>query len=168
MTTGLQTRIGRGIRVLDDRVLVRRDTPAERSRGGIILPDQSKELPDEGTVIALGPGRWVQGEEYYAAGGEGDLVKNRVEPSVSVGDKVVFARTSGVKIRHEGEELTVLHEHEIIAVVEDRPPEFPDDDDNPDHGPDPDDGNFPDYGPECPDCDDASAGPQAVPGPTGV
>jgi chaperonin GroES len=116
--------IGRGIRVLDDRVLVRRDRPADRSRGGIVIPDQAQDLPDEGRVVQLGPGRWEKGESWAESPddtGASDPIQhyNRVEPSVRAGDKVVFARHSGATIRHEGEDLVVLRESDIIAVVED-------------------------------------------------
>jgi chaperonin GroES len=125
MSTIETVRVGRGIRVLEDRVLIRRDRPVDRSKGGIILPDQSKEIPDEGEVIFVGPGK-AQPVTNYVPGQGGDSFF-RLPMSVAVGDKVAFLRYSGTTIRHEGEDLVVLRETDIVAVLEKSAPVITDD-----------------------------------------
>jgi chaperonin GroES len=145
-------RVGRGIKVLEDRILVRRDAAPEKSKGGIYLPDQSKEQPDEGTVVAVGPGKTYPNPQYDATLDEQPFF--RIPMGVAVGDKVVFLPYGGTKILHEGEALIVLRESDIVAVVENRAPEIIDPEPEIDDGPvisDPGKlGDFPLPGPEEP------------------
>ena len=92
-------------RPLQDRVLVRRLEGDEKTKGGIIIPDTAKEKPQEGEVVAAGPGtRDEQG---------------RVHPlDVKTGDRVVFGKWSGTEIKLDGDTLLVLKEADIIGVIE--------------------------------------------------
>ena len=93
------------IRPLHDRVIIKRLEEEEKTAGGIIIPDTAKEKPAQGKVIAVGPGRKME--------------DGTVSPvSVAVGDKVIFAKYAGSEIKYGGEELTILSEHEVYAVIE--------------------------------------------------
>ena len=94
------------IRPLSDRVLVKRLEPAENvSAGGIIIPETAKEKPQEGKVLAVGPG-------------ERDDAGKRVAMEVSVGDKVLFAKYSGTEVKVDSKKLLILRESDILAVIE--------------------------------------------------
>ena len=92
------------IKPLNDRVLVKRTESEERSAGGIIIPDTAKEKPQEGKVIAVGPGKFDKGE--------------RLAMSVKVGDRVLFGKYSGTEVNIGGVEHTLLKEDDIYAVFE--------------------------------------------------
>jgi chaperonin GroES len=88
---------------LHDRVIVKRIEEKETVRGGIIIPDTAKEKPQEGQVIAAGPGKREKGE----------LVPLDVKP----GDRVLFGKYSGTEIKIEDEDLLILREEEILAKL---------------------------------------------------
>jgi chaperonin GroES len=88
---------------LHDRVIVKRIEEKESVRGGIIIPDTAKEKPQEGQVIAVGPGKREKGE----------LVPLDVKP----GDRVLFGKYSGTEIKIEDEDLLILREEEILAKL---------------------------------------------------
>jgi chaperonin GroES len=88
---------------LHDRVIVKRIEEKESVRGGIIIPDTAKEKPQEGQVIAVGPGKREKGE----------LVPLDVKP----GDRVLFGKYSGTEIKIEDEDLLILKEDEILAKL---------------------------------------------------
>src|SRR3712207_3038191 len=92
-------------RPLHDRVVVRRIDAEEKTAGGIIIPDTAKEKPQEGEVVAVGPG---------ARNERGELVP----PDVKAGDRVLFGKWSGTEVRIEGEELLIMKESDIMGVVE--------------------------------------------------
>ena len=92
-------------RPLHDRILVRRIEADEKTAGGIIIPDTAKEKPSEGEVIAVGPGRRNEAGE-------------RIAPDLRVGDRVLFGKYAGQGVKVDGEELLVLREEDIVAVVE--------------------------------------------------
>ena len=92
------------VKPLNDRVLVRRTESLNRTAGGIYIPDTAKEKPQEGVVIAVGPGR-LEGSERIAVG-------------VKEGDKVLFAKFVGTEVRVEGIDYMLLREEEIYAVIE--------------------------------------------------
>ena len=92
-------------RPLHDRVVVRRITPAEKSAGGIIIPDTVKEKPMEGEVIAAGPG----------ARNEQGMI---VALDVKAGDRVLFGKWSGTEVKLDGEELLIMKESDLMGVVE--------------------------------------------------
>ncbi|MFN9245853.1 MAG: co-chaperone GroES [Planctomycetota bacterium] len=90
------------IRPLDDRVVVEPMAAEEVTAGGILLPDNAKEKPQRGTVIAVGPGKLLDN------GQRGSL-------SVAVGDEVIFGKYGGTEIEVDGEEVKILRESDILA-----------------------------------------------------
>jgi chaperonin GroES len=95
------------MRPLADRVIVEPLEKEETTSGGILLPETAKEKPQEGLVLAAGPGRWDE---------EG---KKRVPLEVAVNDRVVFAKYSGTEIKIGDKKLLILGEKDILAVMED-------------------------------------------------
>ena len=93
------------IRPLHDRILVKRIEEQETVRGGIIIPDTAKEKPQEGKVIAAGNGK---------IGDDG----KRIPLDVKEGDTILFGKYSGQEIKMEGEELLIMREDEVLAVIE--------------------------------------------------
>jgi chaperonin GroES len=93
------------IKPLHDRVVVRRLEEDERTKGGIIIPDTAKEKPQKGEIIAVGSG---------ARGENGQVIAL----DVKVGDVVLFGKWSGNEIKLDGEELLVMKESDIIAILE--------------------------------------------------
>jgi len=92
------------IRPLADRVLIRALEEAEVKRGGIIIPDTAKEKPQEGEVIAVGPGRLND---------KGD----RVAPEVNTGDKILFGKYSGTEVTVGEDSYLIMRESDILAVL---------------------------------------------------
>ena len=92
-------------RPLHDRILVRRVESDEKTKGGIIIPDTAKEKPQEGEVIAVGPGKRDEAGRIIAL-------------DVKVGDRVLFGKYSGQTVKVDGEELLVMREEDIMGVVE--------------------------------------------------
>jgi len=92
-------------RPLHDRVLVRRIDAEERTAGGIIIPDTAKEKPQEGEVIAAGPGGRNE---------QGQLMPLDVKP----GDRVLFGKWSGTEVKIDGKELLIMKESDLLGVVE--------------------------------------------------
>lgn len=94
------------IRPLHDRVIVKRTEEDQLSPGGIVIPDTAKEKPIRGKVTAIGKGKILEG---------GD-----VRPlDVTVGDNVLFGKYSGTEVKLNGEDLLVMREEDIMAVIED-------------------------------------------------
>ena len=92
-------------RPLHDRVVVRRLEQEEKTAGGIIIPDTAKEKPQEGEVIAVGPG--ARGED------------GKLHPlDVKAGDRVLFGKWSGTEVKLDGEELIIMKESDIMGIVE--------------------------------------------------
>ncbi|MER8466156.1 co-chaperone GroES [Mesorhizobium sp. M1396] len=92
-------------RPLHDRILVRRIEAEEKTSGGIIIPDTAKEKPQEGEVLAVGPG---------ARDDSGKLV----ELDVKVGDRILFGKWSGTEIRLDGQDLLIMKESDVMGVIE--------------------------------------------------
>jgi chaperonin GroES len=92
-------------RPLHDRVVVRRIEADEKTKGGIIIPDTAKEKPQEGEVIAAGPG---------ACDESGKIVPL----DVKTGDRILFGKWSGTEVRIDGEDLLIMKESDIMGVVE--------------------------------------------------
>jgi chaperonin GroES len=92
-------------RPLHDRVAVRRLTSEEKTKGGIIIPDTAKEKPQEGEVIAVGPG--VRDER-------GQLVPL----DVKIGDRVLFGKWSGTEVKIDGDEILIMKESDILGVLD--------------------------------------------------
>ncbi len=91
------------LKPLADRVVVKPVEAEERTKGGIVLPDTAKDKPQEGEVIAVGPGRVLD---------DG----TRLAPEVKVGDKVIYSKYSGTEVKIEGEEHLVIRESDILAI----------------------------------------------------
>ncbi len=92
-------------RPLGDRVLVKRVEEEAKTKGGIIIPDTAKEKPQEGEVVAVGPGAR-------------DEAGKRVEPDVKVGDRILFGKWSGSEVRIDGDELLIMKESDILGVLD--------------------------------------------------
>lgn len=92
-------------RPLHDRILVRRIEADEKTAGGIIIPDTAKEKPQEGKVIAVGPGAR-------------DEAGKLVELDVKVGDRILFGKWSGTEIKLDGEDLLIMKESDVMGVIE--------------------------------------------------
>lgn len=92
------------IRPLQDRLVVKRTQEEEKTKGGIIIPDTAKEKPLEGVVVAVGSGK--------------ALKAGKVVPlDVKEGDKVLFGKYAGTEVKIEGEELVLLREDDVLAVL---------------------------------------------------
>jgi chaperonin GroES len=94
------------LRPMGDRVVVRPAAQEQTTRSGIVLPDTSKEKPQRGEIVAAGKGRLND---------DGD----RVEMDVKVGDIVLFAKYAGTEFKHDDEDLLILSEKDILAIIED-------------------------------------------------
>ena len=92
-------------RPLGDRVLIKRVEEEERTKGGIIIPDTAKEKPQEGEVVAVGPG---------ARDDNGKLVAL----DVKAGDRILFGKWSGTEIKLDGEDLLIMKESDVMGVIE--------------------------------------------------
>ena len=93
------------LKPLSDRVVVEPIEKDEITPGGIALPETAKEEPQQGTIVAIGPG---------LRDGNGQ----RIKMDVAVGEKVLFARYGGSSLKHEGKEYLILREDEILAIIE--------------------------------------------------
>ena len=92
------------IKPLSDRVLIQPAPAEEKTESGIIIPDSAKEKPQEGTVVAAGPGKVENG--------------NKIEMSVSEGDKVLYGKYSGTEVTLDGEEYLIMRESDILGIVD--------------------------------------------------
>ena len=92
------------VRPLHDRLLVRRIEEEETVKGGIIIPDSAKEKPQEGEVLAVGNGKTLDNG-------------TKLTMDVKVGDKILFGKYSGTDIKIDGEEVLILREDEVLAVM---------------------------------------------------
>lgn len=92
------------IKPLGDRIVLKVLEAEEKTASGIVLPDTAKEKPQQGVIQAVGPGKYEDGK--------------LVPVSVKVGDTVLFAKYAGTEIKHEGEELLILKETDLLAVIE--------------------------------------------------
>ena len=92
------------IRPLHDRVIVKRIEDERKTASGIVIPDSAAEKPDQGEVVAVGPGK---------RGDDGKLIA----PDVKVGDRVLFGKYAGSTVKMDGDELLVMREEDIMGVV---------------------------------------------------
>ena len=88
---------------LADRVVVRALEEAETMRGGLYIPDTAKEKPQQGEIVAVGPGRFEDGK--------------RVPMDVKAGDKVLYGKYSGTEVTVDGEQLLILRESDVLAII---------------------------------------------------
>ena len=93
------------IRPLHDRLLVRRLEADRASPGGIVIPDSVAEKPDQGAVVAVGKGKILKSGQVLPC-------------DVKVGDKILFGKYSGTEVKVEGEDLVVMREEDVMAVIE--------------------------------------------------
>jgi chaperonin GroES len=93
------------VRPLGDKVLIRRLEAMEKSKGGIVIPDTAKEKPREGRIVAVGTGRRLD---------DGTLVPFQVRK----GDRVLFSSYAGTEVKLEGEELVIMGEDDVLAILE--------------------------------------------------
>jgi chaperonin GroES len=92
-------------RPLHDRVLVRRVKEEEKTKGGIIIPDTAQEKPQEGEIIAVGPGGR-------------DEAGKLIELDVKVGDRILFGKWSGTEVKIDGEELLIMKESDVLGIID--------------------------------------------------
>ena len=92
------------LRPLEDRIVVKANEAETTTASGLVIPDTAKEKPQEGTVVAVGPGRFDDGV--------------RVPMDVKVGDDVLYSKYGGTEVRNGNEELLVLSARDILAIVE--------------------------------------------------
>jgi chaperonin GroES len=93
------------IKPLEDRILVQANEAETTTASGIVIPDTAKEKPQEGTVLAVGPGRF-------------DDKGNRIPVDVKVGDTVIYSKYGGTEVKWGGEEYLVLSARDVLAVIE--------------------------------------------------
>lgn len=94
---------GSKVSPLADRVVIKPLEEAEQMRGGLYIPDTAKEKPQQGEIIAVGPGRFEKDK--------------RVPMDVKVGDKVLYGKYSGTEVTVEGEQYLILRESDVLAVI---------------------------------------------------
>jgi chaperonin GroES len=92
------------LRPLQDRVIIKRLDNETKTSSGIVIPDSAAEKPDQGEVVAVGPGKKTEDGKVIAV-------------DLKVGDKVLFGKYAGQSVKVDGEELLVIREEEILAVV---------------------------------------------------
>ena len=93
------------IKPLEDRIVIRQVEAEQTTASGLVIPDTAKEKPQEGEVIAVGPGRV-------------DDNGNRIPVDVKVGDVVIYSRYGGTDVKYEGQEFQILSSRDVLAVVE--------------------------------------------------
>jgi chaperonin GroES len=93
------------LRPLSDRIIVKALTAEEKTAGGIVLPDSAKEKPQQGEVIAAGPGKILDNGQT-------------AEMDVKVGDRVYYGKYSGTEVKLNGQELVVLRQDDVLGIVE--------------------------------------------------
>ncbi len=106
MATVTKTNTTTNIKPLEDRILVRPEEGEETTASGIVIPDTAKEKPQEGTVLAAGPGRILDDGKREAM-------------DVQEGQKVLYAKYAGTEFKVEGEDLLIVSQKDILAIVED-------------------------------------------------
>ena len=93
------------IKPLEDRIVVRQVDAEQTTASGLVIPDTAKEKPQEGEVVAVGPGRFNE---------DGD---ERIPMDISVGDKVIYSKYGGTEVKYPGEEFLILSARDVLAIV---------------------------------------------------
>jgi chaperonin GroES len=93
------------IKPLEDRIVVKALDAEQTTASGLVIPDTAKEKPQEGEVIAVGPGRFNE---------DGD---ERIPMDISVGDKVIYSKYGGTEVKYSGEEYLILSARDVLAVI---------------------------------------------------
>jgi chaperonin GroES len=102
------TPVTKKLRPLGDRVVVQPSAREEMTKSGIVIPDTAKEKPQEGTILAVGPGRVLDDGK-------------REQMDLKTGDKVLYAKYGGTEFKLDGEDLLIVSQKDILAIVESRP-----------------------------------------------
>jgi chaperonin GroES len=92
------------IKPLEDRILVKSVDAEQTTASGLVIPDTAKEKPQEGEVLAVGPGRFEDGQ--------------RLPLDIKVGDKVIYSKYGGTEVKYNGEEYLILSSRDVLAVLE--------------------------------------------------
>ncbi|HEY5031062.1 MAG TPA: co-chaperone GroES [Actinomycetes bacterium] len=92
------------IKPLEDRILVKSVEAEQTTASGLVIPDTAKEKPQEGEVLAVGPGRFEDGQ--------------RLPLDIKVGDKVIYSKYGGTEVKYNGEEYLILSSRDVLAVLE--------------------------------------------------
>jgi chaperonin GroES len=95
--------MGVSLQPLEDRIVVKPSEGEEMTASGLVIPDTAKEKPQEGEVLAVGPGRFEDG--------------NRVPLDVKVGDKVIYSKYGGTEVKLAGDDLLILSARDVLAIV---------------------------------------------------
>ena len=95
--------MGKNLKPLGDRVVVKQEPSEEKTQSGILLPDSAKEKPQVGTVIAVGTGRTLDNGQ-------------RLAMEVKIGDKVIYSKYGGTEVKVDNEEFIILQERDILAI----------------------------------------------------
>ena len=92
------------IKPLEDRILVKSIDAEQTTASGLVIPDTAKEKPQEGEVLAVGPGRFEDGQ--------------RLPLDIKVGDKVIYSKYGGTEVKYNGEEYLILSSRDVLAILE--------------------------------------------------
>ena len=93
------------LKPLDDRIVVKPNDAEEKTASGLVIPDTAQEKPQQGTVLAVGPGRWS------------DDTGKHSPLDIKVGDTVLYSKYGGTEVTHEGEDLLILTSRDVLAIV---------------------------------------------------
>jgi chaperonin GroES len=94
------------LKPLDDRIVVKPNEAEERTASGLVIPDTAKEKPQQGAVLAVGPGRWSDDEgKHFPLG-------------IAAGDTVLYSKYGGTEVTIDGEDLLILSSRDVLAIVE--------------------------------------------------
>ena len=93
------------LKPLDDRIVVKPNEAEKTTASGLVIPDTAKEKPQEGTVVAVGPGRWSDDSGKHTA------------LDIKVGDVVLYSKYGGTEVAHKGEDLLILTSRDVLAIV---------------------------------------------------
>ncbi len=93
------------LKPLDDRIVVKPNDAEERTASGLVIPDTAQEKPQQGKVLAVGPGRWS------------DDTGKHSPLDIKVGDTVLYSKYGGTEVTHEGEDLLILTSRDVLAIV---------------------------------------------------
>ena len=92
------------IKPLEDRIVIKANAAEQTTASGLVIPDTAKEKPQEGTVLAVGPGRFENG--------------NRLPLDIKTGDVVLYSKYGGTEVKYNNEEYLVLSSHDVLAIIE--------------------------------------------------
>lgn len=93
------------LKPLDDRIVVKPNDAEERTASGLVIPDTAQEKPQQGTVLAVGPGRWSDDNGKHSP------------LDIKVGDTVLYSKYGGTEVTHEGDDLLILTSRDVLAIV---------------------------------------------------